>query len=77
MTMPRIHHAICQDHRLGKPLKEKAVLPQIQAGPMAKKYHTGTAIFMTLRQALPDSLGSSMLSRKVRTSCCGAPRQRP
>ena len=32
ITMPRIHHAICQDHRLGKPAKEKAELPQMQAG---------------------------------------------
>ena len=38
---------ICQDHRGVNPEKEKALLPRIQAGPMAKKYNSGTAIFIT------------------------------
>ena len=41
MTMPTIHQAICQDHSGGNPAKEKAWLPRMQAGPMAKKYQIG------------------------------------
>ena len=36
MTMPTIHQKICQGHSGGKPLNEKAPLPRMQAGPMAK-----------------------------------------
>ena len=68
MMMPRIQKKICQDHRGGNPANEKALLPRIQAGPMAKKYQIGTMIFMALRHLRPDSEGASMLSRKVRTS---------
>jgi hypothetical protein len=46
----------------------KGVVAQMQAGPMAKKYQTGTMIFMALRHCGRIRWARRCLSRKARTS---------
>src|SRR6266545_4636159 len=67
-AMPINHHTICHDQSGGKPRNENAELPMTANGPMAKRYHTGTATHIHFLHVRCDSLGRSMSFSHVRIS---------